>query len=64
MSWVAHALTTNPLGVFDANIFYPHRHTLAFSEANLGAGALGAPVWALTQEPVPHAQRRGAARRS
>ena len=64
VSWVAHALTTHPLGVFDANIFYPHRHALAFSEANLGAGAIGAPVWALTQEPLHDAQRRGAGRRS
>jgi hypothetical protein len=51
VSWVAHALTTNPLGVFDANIFYPHRSTLAFSEANIMAGAIGAPVWALTKNP-------------
>ena len=35
VSWVAHALVTNPFGVFDANIFYPHRSTLAFSEANI-----------------------------
>jgi hypothetical protein len=51
VAWVAHALTTNPLSVYDANIFYPHRYTLAFSEANLGAGLLGAPVWALTRNP-------------
>ena len=51
VAWVAHALTTDPLDVFDANIFYPHRYALAFSEANLGAGALAAPVWALTRNP-------------
>lgn len=51
VSWVAQALTTQPARVFDANIFYPHRYALAFSEANLGAGALGAPVWALTSNP-------------
>ena len=51
VSWVAHALTTQPLRVYDANIFYPHRHALAFSEANLGAGAIGAPVWLLTHNP-------------
>jgi hypothetical protein len=51
VSWVAHALTTNPLGLYDANIFAPHRYTLAFSEANLGAGVIGAPVWLLTQNP-------------
>lgn len=51
VSWVAHSLTTAPLGLYDANIFYPHRYTLAFSEANLGAGLLGAPVWAATKNP-------------
>jgi hypothetical protein len=51
VAWVAHALTTDPLTVYHANIFYPHRYTLAFSEANLGAGLIGAPVWALTKNP-------------
>ena len=51
VSWVAHALTTNPLGVFNANIFYPHRLTLAYSEANIAAGAIGAPVWLLSRNP-------------
>ena len=48
VAWVAHALTTSPAAVFDANIFHPHQRTLAYSEANLVAGALGAPVWWLT----------------
>jgi hypothetical protein len=51
VSWVAHALTTRPLSVFDANIFYPHASALAFSEANIGAGAIGAPIWALSKNP-------------
>jgi hypothetical protein len=51
VSWVAHALTTDPAGVYQANIFYPQRNALAFSEANLVEGALGAPVWALTRNP-------------
>ena len=51
VSWVAHALTTKPLDVYQANIFYPHPYALAFSEANLGAGALGAPVWVVTGNP-------------
>lgn len=49
VGWVAHALTTNPRGLFDANIFYPHRDTLAYSEANIGAGLLGTPVFWLTE---------------
>ncbi|HTK29509.1 MAG TPA: hypothetical protein VL309_08160 [Vicinamibacterales bacterium] len=48
VAWVAHALTTDPRHVFDANIFYPHHGTLAYSENNLVAGAFGIPVWIAT----------------
>src|SRR5919106_1663342 len=51
VAWVAHALVTNPLQLFNANIFYPHVSTLAYSEANIGAGALGAPIWAISKNP-------------
>ena len=51
VAWVAHALATDPVHVFDANIFYPHRGTLAYSENNLVAGALAAPIWAATKNP-------------
>lgn len=51
VSWVAHALTTDPLQVYRANIFYPHGDALAYSEANLAAGAAGVPVWLLTHNP-------------
>ncbi|MGE0042600.1 MAG: hypothetical protein AB7H88_20450 [Vicinamibacterales bacterium] len=51
VAWVAHALTTAPLGVYDANIFYPHTDALAFSEANLGAGVLAVPAWLATGNP-------------
>jgi hypothetical protein len=39
---------TDPLHVLDANIFYPHRWTLIYSEANLLAGVLGIPALWLT----------------
>jgi hypothetical protein len=48
VAWVARALVRDPRHVFDANIFYPHRSTLAYSENNLGAGALAAPVYWLS----------------
>ena len=51
VAWVAHALTTDPASVYQANIFYPQPNALAFSEANLVAGAIGAPVWAATRNP-------------
>src|ERR671912_375986 len=51
VSWVAHALTTDPGSLFRANIFYPHPNALAFSEANLIAGIVAIPVWLLTKNP-------------
>jgi len=51
VSWVAHALTTDPRQLFNANIFYPHTNALAFSEGNIFEGVIGAPVWALTKNP-------------
>ena len=49
VAWVARALTTNPSSLFDANIFHPHPGTLAYSEGNFGAGALGTVAWAATR---------------
>jgi hypothetical protein len=51
VSWVAHALTTAPADLWNANIFYPQKGTLAYSEANLVAGAIGVPVWLATRNP-------------
>lgn len=52
VAWVAHALVDDPRNVFNANIFYPRTGTLAYSEANLVAGALAAPVYAVTRNPL------------
>jgi hypothetical protein len=49
VAWVARTIVVDPVHLFDANIFYPHRSTLAFSEANLGAGLLAVPAWWLTR---------------
>jgi hypothetical protein len=51
VAWVARTLVVDPLHVFDANIFYPHRGTLAYSENNLGTGALAIPVYWTTRNP-------------
>ena len=48
VAWVAHILTTSPRDLFDANMFFPHRDALAYSEANIGAGTLGIPAWLAT----------------
>ena len=52
VGWVAHILTTDPGDLFDANIFYPHRDALAFSEANIGAGTLAVPAWLATRSAL------------
>jgi hypothetical protein len=51
VNWVARTIVVNPLHLFDANIFYPHRNTLAYSEANVIQGVLVAPIYWLTRDP-------------
>jgi hypothetical protein len=38
VAWVGHAMLHDPLHVFDANVFYPHPLSLAFSDSLLGYG--------------------------
>jgi hypothetical protein len=52
LAWDVHAFTHQPLGIFDANIYYPLRHTLAYSENLIGSAVLAAPVLWLTANPV------------
>jgi hypothetical protein len=51
VSWVAHALTTDPGSIFRANIFYPHDNALAFSEGNFIGGVIAIPAWLVTKNP-------------
>jgi len=51
VAWVADALIVNPSRLFDANIFYPAKRALAFSEANIGAGVVALPAWGFTGNP-------------
>ena len=52
LAWNTHALVQQPLSVFDANIYYPHRNTLAFSENLIGSTIFAAPVLWLTGSHV------------
>src|SRR5713101_7429349 len=52
LAWDAHALAHQPLSIFDANIYYPQRHTLAYSENLIGSAWLAAPILWLTGNPV------------
>jgi hypothetical protein len=46
LGWVAHAMATDPLHLFDANIFHPEPRTLAFSEHLLTPSLFAAPlIW-------------------
>ena len=51
VAWVARTVVVDPVHLFDANIFYPHRGTLAYSEANIGAGLVAVVPWWLTRNP-------------
>lgn len=44
MAWVPHQLVTDPLHLFHANIFYPDRYTLAYSDHLILQSLLGAPL--------------------
>jgi len=52
LAWDTHALTSDPLHVFDANIYHPKRYTLAYSENLLGSAILAAPIVWLTGNHV------------
>jgi len=52
LAWEAHQLISDPLRLFDANIFYPYRQTLAFSEILLPNALLALPILLLTGNPV------------
>jgi hypothetical protein len=41
VAWVGHAMLHSPLHLFDANAFYPHPNSLAFSDSLLGYGPAG-----------------------
>jgi hypothetical protein len=47
VAWIAHILPHNPLELFNGNIFYPEKRTLAYTDAVLLQGFTGAPlIWA------------------
>lgn len=52
IGWIAHALSTNPLHLFDGNIFYPARNTLTFSDATLLEGVIATPFLLAKVPPV------------
>ncbi len=51
-AWDVHAFVHQPLSIFDANIFYPNRNSLAYSENLIGSAFFAAPVLWLAGNPV------------
>lgn len=52
LAWVEHTLPRDPLHLFQANIFYPAKDALAFSEPLIVPALLGAPIAWLGGSPV------------
>lgn len=52
VSWVAHALPTEPLPLWQSNIFQPRERALSFSEPLIVPAIAGAPVFWLTGSAV------------
>jgi len=52
LAWVAHQLPRAPAHLFDANIFYPERNTLAYSETLIVPGIAAAPLHWLGVGPI------------
>ena len=52
LAWDLHALVSQPLSLFQANIFFPTPDTLAYSEHLLGTAILGSPWLAATGSPL------------
>lgn len=48
MGWNAYAFRHQPFAIFDANMYYPQAHTLAYSENLIGSSIFAAPIVWLT----------------
>jgi hypothetical protein len=52
LAWDVHQLLTSPCELFEANIFYPHKSTLAYSEHLFANSLIALPVIAITGKPI------------
>lgn len=50
--WDYHQTFHHPLSLFHANIFFPYKYTLAFSENNYGIAVIFFPLFALGVSPL------------
>ncbi len=52
IAWVAHQAVTDPLRLYDGNVFHPAPNTLTLSEPLIVPGLIGAPLLWLGASPV------------
>ena len=52
ITWVQNQLFSNPLNLFDANIFYPIPNTLSFSDHLFPQAILSLPIYYLSKNPI------------
>ncbi|MBN1993509.1 MAG: hypothetical protein JW953_12485 [Anaerolineae bacterium] len=52
LAWDSHALLTDPLNLFNANIFHPLANTLAYSEHLFSTALLSLPLQLISGEPI------------
>jgi hypothetical protein len=52
LAWGVHALLTNPLNLYNANIFYPYSNSLAYSESLLPETVVAMPIILATDMPA------------
>ncbi len=51
-NWVVHALFKDPLNIFNANIYYPFKNSLAYSDFFIVTSILGYIPYSIFREPV------------
>src|SRR5574341_1028598 len=52
ISWDIHKILTSPVGFWDANIFFPHKKTLAYSDHLIIEAAMALPLYILTKDSI------------
>lgn len=52
MAWVQHSVSSNPLGIFSTNIYFPYQNTYAYSELFLTSSILSFPISLIFKEPI------------
>jgi len=52
LSWDLKSFFSDPMNIFSANIFYPHKYTLAYSEHMIGVAIMAVPIYVFSHNPI------------